>query len=86
MKNYEEMAKCVFEARDIHIRKQDRQKAMIKRYATVVSELCFSLMIGLIVLNHRDQPPAIPDDIGFTGTTAASYTEKINIILNVSNC
>lgn len=60
MKNYEEMAKCVLEARDEHISKKKIRRAKIKKYAPAAFGLCFALLLGLGVLRHVSDLPLIP--------------------------
>ncbi len=60
MKNYEEMAKCVLEARDGHIRKKKLRRDKIKKYAPVVSALCLAALLGLGVLHYISGLPHIP--------------------------
>lgn len=60
MKNYEEMAKCVLDARDEHISKKKTQRAKIKKFAPAAFGLCFALLLGLGVLRHVSDFPLIP--------------------------
>lgn len=60
MKNYEEMARCVLEARDEHNRKVKSRQAKIKKYAPVVSSFCFAVLLGFGVWHHLNDIPRIP--------------------------
>ena len=60
MKNYEEMARCVLEARDEHDRKVKIRQAKIKRYAPIVSSFCFAVLLGFGVWHHMRDLPRIP--------------------------
>ena len=60
MKNYEEMARCVLEARDEHIRRKTKRQAMVKRCVPVVSGLCVAILIGVGVWKNVTRLPDIP--------------------------
>lgn len=76
MKNYEEMAHCVLEARDEHNRKVKLRQAKIKKYATVVSSLCFAVLFGFGVWHHMSDLPRIPTQIDTIEDTTGN-TEPI---------
>lgn len=72
MKNYEEMARQVLEARDEYIRKKRKKQAMIRRYASVVSNFCFAVLIGFGVWHHMCELPRIPTQIDTIEDTAGN--------------
>ena len=79
MKNYEEMARYVLEARDEHNRKVKIRQAKIKRYAPVVSSFCFAVMLGFGVWHHMSDLPRIPtqtDTIEDTAENTEPITES----------
>lgn len=79
MKNYEEMARCVLEARDEHNRKVKLRQAKIKKYAPVVSSFCFAVLLGFGVWHHLNDIPRIPtqpDTIEDTTGNTEPITEK----------
>lgn len=75
MKNYEEMARCVLEARDEHNRKKKIRQAKIKRYTPVVFSFCFAVLLGFGVRHHMNEFPRIPMQIDMTETTTEPTTE-----------
>lgn len=79
MKNYEEMAKCVLEARDGHISKKKLRRAKIKKYAPVVSALCLAALLGFGVLHHIKDLPLMPYQTDIAEKTEpAAETETIH--------
>lgn len=85
MKNYEEMARCVLEARDGHIRKKKLRRDKIKKYAPVVSALCLAALLGLGVLHHINGLPHIPyqtDIAEKTEPTAETETIHSGVIIS----
>lgn len=76
MKNYEEMARCVLEARDEHNRKVKSRQVMIKKYAPVVSSFCFAVLLGFGVWHRMSNIPRIPTQIDTIEDTTGN-TEPI---------
>lgn len=74
MKNYEEMAKLVLEARDEHVRKRKKHAAMMKVILPVSAGFCFAALIWYGFGNNGDDISHIqniPIIIG-SGTSAVS--------------
>ena len=58
-KGYKEMTRCVLEARDEHLKKKQRQQAMIRKYVPAVSSFCVALILGFGFWKHINKMPEI---------------------------
>ncbi|MBR1554847.1 MAG: hypothetical protein IJ644_05560 [Oscillospiraceae bacterium] len=61
MKTYKQMADAVLSARDDYLRKKQRQKILVYRYAPVMASFSFAVLIGLHIWEDKQALPKIPD-------------------------
>lgn len=59
MKTYQQMAVEVLKARDAHLLKKQRQKALFRIYVPVAASFSFSVLIGLHIWQDRQTLPEI---------------------------
>lgn len=74
MKNYEEMARCVLEARDEHNRKMQIRQAKLRRAVPAAAGFCTALLLGFGGWQHlrvNTQIPVQPD----ASAEASAYRE-----------
>lgn len=81
MKNYEEMARCVLEARDGHINKKKIRQAKIKKFAPVVSCFCLAVLLGFGVRHSMSGLSNIPYQSGITETTMEQTEPTIESVM-----
>lgn len=56
MKSYDEMTKCVLNARDEYVQKKKRQNEIIRKTASITSSFCFVVLLGIGMFNLDKMP------------------------------
>lgn len=75
MKDYKEMARCVLEARDEHLRRKKRRQAVLRRGTPAVLSLCCVIAV-LSVQRDVKIPPAIPETAQISENVSSTQTAE----------
>lgn len=86
MKSYDEMTKCVLNARDEYVQKKKRQNEIIRKTASITSSFCFVVLLGIGMFN-LDKMPKSEQFINYkentdTSTTTNSENKSENVYEN----